>query len=438
MEPNIDRSFDEVIRDKLAEVEVVLKQPRVTRYVSLPQLRGKALTVVGMRRVGKTQFLHQLQMERLAKGVPRAQLAYVNFEDERLAGFGNRHLGQLPEVIARLEPTTARASLTLFLDAVQLVQGWETAVRRLMDNGIEVVLSGSSAKLLSGEIATSMRGRGWEVSLYPFSFDEFARFHELPIAERKSARARAAVDRYFADYLRVGGFPEAQTLKREHQIQLVQGYVDAVMLRDIVERHEIAHPSALRWMIRRLLSAPGGLFSITSFAKDIKSQGIRVGRELLYSYLDHLEDAFLVHTIPVATDSEKRRQVNPRKVYPADTSLIPAFDRSRKPNRGQALETCVFTELKRRRADVAYVRTQQGHEVDFLARFPDGDDALIQVCESIDAEDVRTREVRALVEAAAEYPGAARLILTREARTPFPAVAKGIRTLPAWQWMLEE
>ena len=189
-------------------------------------------------------------------------------------------------------------------------------------------------------------------------------------------------------------------------------------------------------MVRRLLGSPAGLFSVTKFAADLKSQGIAVGRETLYELLEHLEDAFLLHAVPLATNSEKRRQVNPRKVYPADPGLIPVFDRSGKANTGHALESAVFIELMRRQAEVAYVKTPGGYEVDFRARHLAGGESLIQVAADIDDPDTLEREVRALEDAQVEHPEAELLLLTQESRLPFPSVPDPIRILPAWQWML--
>lgn len=149
-----------------------------------------------------------------------------------------------------------------------------------------------------------------------------------------------------------------------------------------------------------------------------------------------MEDAFLLHTIPVVTDSEKRRQVNPRKAYPADPALIPVFDRSGKANTGHALETTVFIELQRQRAEVAYVKTTSGFEVDFLARHADDSEDLIQVCTNVDDPETLAREVRALQDAATEHPRARPFILSAESRTPFPTIPAPLQILAAWQWML--
>ena len=137
---------------------------------------------------------------------------------------------------------------------------------------------------------------------------------------------------------------------------------------------QITNPTALRWLVRRLMASPGGLFSISKFATDLKSQGIPVGKETLLEYLDHLEDAYLVETVSIATDSIKRKQVNPRKVYPIDSGFIPLFDRSGKSNIGHALETAVYLHLRRSKADISYVKTKNGFEVDFLAHYIEGEE----------------------------------------------------------------
>lgn len=410
------------------------------RDALLPPLGGKAAAIIGMRRAGKTSFLHQCRADRIHSGHPAHRQLYFNFEDERLAGLEASQLHLIPDSHLRLFPEPANEPVALFLDEIQLIPGWETFVRRLLDTpGHEVFLSGSSAKLLSREIASSMRGRAWEVPVHPFSFREYLRHHGHEIPSDPGAlttKASVALDHRFARYLESGGFPEAQSLEVSHRRQLLQGCIDVLLLRDVIERHQVANATALRWLVRRLLGSPAGLFSVTKFSADLRSRGIAVSREHLYQFLAHLEDAFLLQTIPVASDSEKRRQVNPRKVYPADPGLIPVFDRSGRANLGHALETAVFVELERRRAEMAYVKTGQGFEIDFLARYDDGREDLIQVCVSVDDPATLAREVRALEDAAATYPRSRRMILTLESRLPYPFVPPSIQIQPAWQWML--
>lgn len=433
--------YEGVLREKiLLSTESPL--PQLTkRDAIVPKIADKAVSVIGMRRSGKTCFLHQQRAERIAAGKAPEQLIYLNFEDERLAGLSGADLGLIPTIHHRLYPQFAENTLVYFLDEIQVIDGWERFVRRLLDErSSEIFVSGSSAKLLSREIATSMRGRGWELLIHPFGFREYLRHHDIEptqAPDHLTGRKQAVMDRRFADYLGVGGFPEAQGLDTASRRQLLQGYVDVVLLRDIIERHRVSNVTALRWMTRRLLANPGCLFSITRFDADLKSQGIPAGRETLYHFLAYMEDAFLLRAIPVATDSEKRRQVNPRKIYPIDHSLGPVFDRSPKSNTGHALEVAVHNALVRQGAETAYVKTKEGFEVDFLSRNPDGSQWLVQACANLADSNTLDRECRALLAAARERPADRLLLLTAESALPLPSVPKPIEILPAWRWMLD-
>jgi predicted AAA+ superfamily ATPase len=188
-------------------------------------------------------------------------------------------------------------------------------------------------------------------------------------------------------------------------------------------------------MVRQLLGNAGGSFSVNKFHNDLRGQGIPVAKDTLHAYLGHLEDAFLIRALSVASESERRRMVNPRKVYPIDPALIPVYDRSGKANVGHALETCVLLELERRGAEVAYVRTESGLEVDFRATYPDGQEHLIQVCADLDTAVTKEREIRALLEAAAEYKRASLRLITLQAETP-REMPKTITVHSAVAWLL--
>lgn len=429
-----------VIRQKIVD-SLATPIPRLTRRdTHLPAIANKAVAVIGMRRAGKTTYLWQLLADRLAQGIGREGLLYFGFEDERLAGMTVSDLNLLLEEYYRLNPDWRdQRRVSFFLDEIQNVPGWEGFVRRLLDSEqIDLFLSGSSARLLSREVATSMRGRAVEARIYPFSFREYLRHHgREPVTpiERITKAERSSLEKDMRGYLDTGGFPEAQNLDRRDRNELLKAYVDVVMLRDVIERHAVSHPVALRWMVRQLLGNAAGAFSVNKFHGDLKSQGIAVAKNTLHDYLGYLEDTFLLRLITVATDSERRRMVNPRKVYPIDTGLIPIFDRSGKANLGHALETAVMLELDRRGAEVAYVHTPGGYEVDFLARSSDGAEELIQVCASLDDSITQQREVRALLDAAAHYPRAALRIISLDI-PPHLDIPQGVTVSTAVDWML--
>ena len=437
----MESQFRKIVRQRIVDA-LAARPPALTRRdVRLPAVPGKAVAVIGMRRAGKTTFLWQVLADRISRGTDREGLLYFSFEDERLAGMTAGDLNLVVEEYYRLNPEWRdRRRATFFLDEIQSVPGWESFARRLLDSEqIDLFLSGSSARLLSREVATSMRGRAMEALVYPFSFREYLRHRRREpnkTPDRLTKAQRSSLEKDLLDYLTAGGFPEAQGLNQRDRNELLRGYVDVALLRDVVERHAVSHPVALRWMVRQLLGNAAGFFSVNKFHGDLKSQGIPIAKDTLHSYLGYLEDAFLVRMVSMATDSERRRMVNPRKVYPIDPGLIPLFDRSGKSNRGHALETCMMLELDRRGAEVGYVHTAGGYEVDFLARYSEGKEELIQVCASLDDPATRERETRALLEAARQHPRASLHLISLD----IPAsvdMPKEIAVHAAWDWLLQ-
>ena len=411
------------------------------RDAALPAIPGKIHAVIGMRRVGKTTYLRQLQSQWRASVEP-ARVVYLNFEDDRLAGLPLEQLGMLLEEYYRSYPEwRGRETVWWLLDEIQVVNGWERFVRRLMDTErIEVVVSGSSARMLSREVHTSLRGRGTETVIRPFSFREFLRHRgEEPEGKARALTSakRSRVERFFGEYLAVGGFPEAQGLAAGLRVELLQGYVDTVLFRDVVERRGVTQVAALRWLTRQCLKNPAGSFSVHRLHQDLKAQGLGVAKDALHAMVGHLEDAFLLRCVPLATESERRRNSNPRKIYPVDTGMIGAFDRTGRSNVGHALETVVLHELDRRQAEVGYVRTGTGHEVDFLARFHGGREELIQVCADTGPAETRERELQALEEALREHPRATPKLLVLNFEQLAVKVSPGVTVQAAYQWLLD-
>jgi predicted AAA+ superfamily ATPase len=429
-----------VIQQKIVDGLGFVVPEMTRRDVHLPAIPGKVLAVIGMRRCGKTTFLWQCLADRLAGGVPRETLLYFNFEDERLAGLQTTDLQWLIEIYYQLQPHLRdRKKVTLFLDEIQIVPRWETFVRRLLDTeAVELFLSGSSAKLLSREIATSMRGRAMEVLLHPFSFREFLRHRGVeptkPQAHLTKA-ARSTVAHYFNDYLMLGGFPEAQQASPRDRNALLRTYVDVALLRDVIERHAVSNPTALRWLVGQLMGNAASPFSVQKFYDTLKSQGIAVAKDTVHTYLGYLEDAFMIRTVALHTASERQRMVHPRKAYPIDPGLIPIFERTSRHNLGHALETVVLLELERRGAQIGYLRTTSGYEVDFHAAFPDGSIWLLQVCADLTDTATLDREVRALHEAHAAHPNATSILLSLDTIPP-RSLPASITWQSAYDWLL--
>ena len=414
--------------------------PRLTRRrAQLPWLPGKPDTVVGMRRSGKTWFLFQVISDLIAKGTLKESILYLNLEDERLLPMEASDLHLIPDIFFRRYPHLKDTSCTFLFDEIQNIPGWEQFVRRLLDNeNVHICITGSSARLLSREIATSLRGRSMTTEMFPFSFMESLDHKGITVekGERPGSRKKALIENRLRAYLLEGGFPEVQQVENAYRIRILQDYLNVVILRDLIERYRISNTVPLRYMIRHIMNAPASFFSVNKFYNDLKSQGIACGKNTLHEYLDYISDAYLFFQVFFHTGSERARMVNPRKVYAIDTGLITACSRNPRPEWGHLLENFVFMELRRDYETIEYYKTASGREVDFIVTDRQGRDSFIQVAAEMDKPSTRSRELKALEEAMEESDISESVIITLNHEEHVETGAGHINILPAWLWAL--
>ncbi len=436
----MEERFAKAFAARIAEFEAADLPAPTARTATLASVPGKADAVVGMRRVGKSWLLLRRIHELLATGVPREQILYCEFEDERLAGVTAEHLGLLEEAFFARYPDSRDAECWFFFDEVQEVPGWEKFVRRLLANRKRrITVTGSSASLLSREIATSLRGRALTTELLPFSFAEALTHQGIALPSRfpVAGTHRSKLAHAFERYLAVGGFPEVQTFLPDIWRRTLQSYQEIAVLRDVAERHAISNLPALRFVVRRLLRSMASKTSAHAMHQDLRSQGIALGKDRVYELCAWLEDAFLVFFLPLRDHSERRRQMNPRKVYAIDHGLVRACVPAASRDIGHHLENIVYLELRRRGSVLGYHLTKAGHEVDFVFEGAAGRRELIQACAELSDAATLEREVRALRDAVAETGiDIATLVTLREERR-IDVDGVEIRVVPAWQWLLQ-
>jgi uncharacterized protein len=420
--------------DDFHERELPTPVPRNREFA---EIKGKADAVIGMRRAGKTWFCYQKIAELLAAGVEKEKILYLNFEDDRLLGFDVRHFQYILDIYFGKYPNHRNDECYFFFDEIQRIDRWELFIRRLLDTeNIRVYLTGSSSKLLSVEIATSLRGRSIPVEIFPFSFREFLQYNKLfqEMPATFGAKTASILRKAARDYLDIGGFPEVQGLKKNLRLEVLQGYVDAVILKDIIERHGVSNVKALKHMVRFVMSTPGGKFSVNKFYNTLRSMAIKCTKNNLYDYLDHLVDAFVFSKVPIHTRSEKARLINPNKIYTIDTGLLNAMTFRNSSDYGPLLENMVYMNLRRKGAGVEYVRTKDGYETDFLVKFKNtGELELIQACWDISDENTFERELRGLKSAMIEFGLPKGTIVTWDDEM---ALDDEIYLIPVWKWLL--
>lgn len=417
----------------------------VEREVRLPELPGKATVLVGMRRSGKTYRLFGQMADLLSSGVPASRLLYLNLEDDRLLRADVATLDRALELFFRRDPAARAEGAWLIFDEIQVVPEWERFIRRLLDTEVaRLYVTGSSARLLSGEVATAFRGRSVTVEVLPYSVREAARAEGMQAAEGvwpPGAVRRSRMDAFIDGYLTVGGFPGARALHPYDRVQMLQEYVEMVVLRDVAERHAASNLPVLRELVASLFAANANRFSVSRLHGALTSQGWKVGKSTLLDYLAHLADAFLFFLVPLRSRSARQQAVHPRKVYAVDPGLAAAMYRAGARNRGAQLENAVYLELRRRygrlsEGVISYYETASGHEVDFAVDDPvrGGPPELVQVCEQLDDPATRRREIEALTEAMLETGCATGVIVCATHEEVIRTGAGVVRVIPAREW----
>jgi len=202
--------------------------PLFKRELSIPADTDKVITLIGLRRTGKTYYLFQIIRQLLDEGIDKKRIFYINFEDERLSELTTSDLSTIIELYYKINP--GADILYLFFDEIQEIDGWERFVRRLTEKkNARIFLTGSSSKLLSQEIATSLRGRTLSYNLFPLSFREFlvakSFIPEFPLIESE----RGELKRHLDEYLEYGGFPELLEYDRMVRIRILKEYIIPVI-----------------------------------------------------------------------------------------------------------------------------------------------------------------------------------------------------------------
>ena len=424
--------------DDFQERELPFLQKREQQVAVLP---GKANVVIGMRRSGKTFFCYQQIADLLETGVTKSRIFYLNFEDDRLLGFKAHDFQTILDVFYGKNPDNREVEVYFFFDEIQQVEHWELFVRRILDSeNIRVHLTGSSAKLLSTEIATSLRGRSLVSEIFPFSFREFLLANSIfqKIPQSFSSTNKAKLRKAVTDYLVIGGFPEVQKVPRYLRTEILQGYIDAVLLKDVIERHRVSNITALKYMIHSISHASGCQFSVNKFYNSLKSLSIKCTKNNLYEYLDYLIDAYLFYRVPIHSRSEKSRIVNPAKIYTIDTGLLHALTCRNASDNGRMLENLVFMHLFRCGYEIEYLHPRAGGEVDFFARRKrTGEVILIQVCWDISDPKTFKREITGLQNGMRELSVREAVIITWDDESVIDLDGE-IAIIPVWKWLLSE
>ena len=404
----------------------------VDRDIEVPFDSGKIISLVGVRRSGKTHLLYST-VGKLRKTVGPQNIVYINFEDDRLFPLDLKDLDTLLDAYYELYPGKKNEKVYFFFDEIQNVQNWEKFVRRIYDTeNCAIFLAGSSAKLLSREIATALRGRTLSYEVFPLSFREFLRFKGIKV-DGRSSKARAVIQNAFTDYLTRGGFPELINYDQAVFTKTLQEYIDLIVYRDIIERFGVSNTFLLKRLVKFCFTNISTLVSLNKLYNDFKSEGLKISRNTVYEYISHIEDAFALFTVPVYAQSMREQWRNPRKIYAGDVGFKTAMDYPFALDTGRVFENIVYLELRRKAERISYLKDRQ--EVDFYYT-REGKESLLNVCYDMALPATRDREVRGLTDAMKRLALGESQIVTAEVSEIIDTEAGRITVLPLWEWLL--
>jgi len=430
---SIKSALEEVVEEFLR-----LGVPRFKRReVSPSPIRGKAVAIIGLRRVGKTYLLYQVMSELMRRGKRPEELLYINLEDNRLESLTSKDLSYLVEIYARRNPGSKE--MFLFLDEVQVVEGWERFVRRLLERrNAHVFVTGSSSKLLSYEIASTLRGRSLTQRLFPLSFREFLLFKGFSLPKVVTEDDRGLIRGYLEEYIRYGGFPELVEYEEFLKLRTLQEYLDLVIYRDLVERFGIEKLGAMRALIRVVVRNFARKSSVRRLYTMLQSIGVKISVNKVYEYFSYLEDVGFVFPIRRLETSEVETMRTIPKLYLIDNGFPTLYGVR---DEGFRIENLVALELLRRRyywsplMEIYYWQSR-GNEVDFVVKEGGRVRELIQVTLTLDP-DVKRRELSALV-AASEALGCSNLkVITLDEEGVEEQDGKKVKVLSLWGWLLK-
>ena len=429
----------ETIKSIILDFQESQPETGVPRRLQIEPISGKAAVCIGVRRCGKSTYLFQIIRRLLERNVLRQNILYLNFFDDRLHSLREDNLGLIVEAYYSVYPEKKNTEMVYcFFDEIQAVRGWEPLVDRLLrTEKCEVYLTGSSSRMLSKEIATQMRGRALSWELFPFSFREFLDYKGIKVGGAFSTKQRLLIQKVFEEYWKSGGFPEVAGLSPNLRIKTHQEYLQTILFRDLVERHDVSHPRAVSDLAHWLVDNTASLYTINSLTGYLKSLGHKVPKTAVSDYLEWFEDAYFLFTVRKFDASLARSKTNPKRVYCIDHALVTSVASGVLVNSGHLLENLVFVALRRLHPELYYYRTRTAREVDFLVPLRGRPRMLIQVCESLAESTTRKRETASLSEAMDELGLKTGIIVTRQEEERIELKNGTVEVVPAWRFLLE-
>ncbi|OJV78620.1 MAG: ATPase [Bacteroidia bacterium 44-10] len=428
----------DVIKSLIAIKQSEIPFEVIERDIKLPIDRKKIITIPGVRRCGKSTLMEIAINTLVEGGVPRENILWLGFDDERMKSMTSEELDEVITSYMEMFPDIPIKDVYMFFDEIQLVKDWEYFVLRVYKSYCKnIYVCGSNATMLSSELSSAMRGYPLEYETYPLSFNEYCRFKGIStnsFLEQDRAKLRTAFEAYNRD----SAFPEVVlTESKSEQLKLLHGYFDTMLLKDLAEHYKISNTTVVRYFVKRIMANLTKPTSINAIYKDIKSQGLKVGKDDLYLWANYICDIFMFTRIPKYDRSLIKEQNSLDKYYCIDNGLRGAVLMPQSNDNGKNLENTVFMQLNRTKQLLDKISYYQGTgECDFVFQRNDNVIQLIQVTWDMSEENTREREVTGILEASRATRCDNLFIVTKEEESIISRDGKQIDVVPAWKWLL--
>ncbi|MFA5419029.1 MAG: ATP-binding protein, partial [Bacteroidales bacterium] len=403
----------------LENQEIIAEKSLISRKYIIPET--DAITVLtGIRRCGKTHILYEK-----AKHLPPESILFLDFEDERLIALNT--LTSYDVIIDSYKTLFPHLEPVLFFDEIQNLKNWHLYLKRLHVQGYKIFVTGSNAHLISREIATFLKGRSLETTIYPFSFSEFLKLKQIELLPKDSIINHPKIANLFEEYMQYGGFPEVIKVNVPDKRTIAKNIYNLLFYKDLVAKYD-KDDYLLKLVVSKIAENITKEFSITSLANKIISV-YKTSVPTVADYFNILPEPYLTSNIYQYRTSFVQRE-SKRKTYFSDNSFI--FLNRVAPDNSRLLENLVFNFLQRQYTEIYYYKTTNDKEVDFFINTPQTK-ALIQVCYSMENSDTKQREIKSLLKAMEEQNLEVGFIFTWNNEEEITIIDKTIKMLPFWK-----
>jgi len=427
----------ELLKEIILDFQSESLDTGIQRHLKYELVQGKAFVCIGVRRCGKSTLLYQIIDDLKRNGVTNDNILYINFFDDRLMDVKRGNLSFITEAYYSIYPEKkGTETVYCFFDEVQEADNWEPFVDRILrTEKCEVFISGSSAKMLSKELATQMRGRSIAWELFPFSFKEFADYNKADY-KNLTTKNRLILKKCFDEYFKIGGFPEVRNVSDKIRLMIHQEYYKTILHRDVIERFDAIHPQAVVQAGYRLINSVGSLYSINRMTSYLKSMGHKISKGFVAACIDWFEDVYFLFSVKIFSQSVAIQNVNAKKVYCIDHAMINSVTSGISANSGHLLENIIFLHLRRMTEGLYYYRTSKGKEIDFVWLDSKKKQHLVQVCLTLADPMTEKREMTSLTQAMDELSLTEATIVTLDEDQQIEKDGKKIRIIPAWKFLV--